>query len=171
MSDTDDRDWLKTLAGQISAGRSADRPRGQSDDDPVIDPSALEGNPFERKATWRTAVRATGTRGWAAAALAVAALALGMHLAPRTTTSETVRTSPDGVVRLADPNPRALRQQIVGELRAAGVQANGYAQLDIDGIDADLALPISADVERLLASHRIPAPADGALRLQISSQK
>jgi hypothetical protein len=168
MSDKDDRDWLETLAGQISQARPADLTRGQSDD-PVVDPAALEGNPFERKATWRTAVRATGTRGWAAAALAVAALALGMHLAPRTTTNETVRTSPDGVVRLADANPRALRQRIVGELRAAGVQANGYAQLGINGIDADLSLPVSSDVQRVLMSHRIPAPTDGALRLEISA--
>jgi hypothetical protein len=137
----------------------------------VVDPSALEGNPFARKATWRTAVRATGTRGWAAAALAVAALALGVHLAPKTTTSDTVRTSPDGIVRLADANPRALRQRIVDELRAAGVQANGYAQLDIDGVDADLSLPVRADVQRVLDVHRIPAPADGALRLEISASK
>ena len=170
MSDKDERDWLQTLAGQISAARPADLAHGQSGD-PVIDASALEGNPFERKATWRTAVRATGTRGWAAAALAVAALALGMHLAPRTTTSETIRSSPDGVVRLADANPRALRQRIVDELRAAGAQANGYAQLDINGVDADLSLPVSADVQRVLASHRIPAPADGALRLEISASK
>jgi hypothetical protein len=49
------------------------------------------------------------------------------------------------------------------------VQANGYAQLGINGIDADLSLPVSSDVQRVLMSHRIPAPTDGALRLEISA--
>jgi hypothetical protein len=168
MSDADDREWLDTLAGQLSRARAADAAPATSE--PKIDAAALEGNPFDRKGpTWRTAVRATGTRGWAAAALAVAVVLLGWHLSPKTSTSEMARASSDGIVRLEAANPRALREKIVAELRAAGVQANGYAQLGIDGIDADLALPLSADVQRVLASHQIPAPADGALRIEIAA--
>lgn len=170
MSDTDDREWLDTLAGQIARARTPDTAAEKAD--PIIDPTALEGNPFDRKGpTWRTAMRATGTRGWAAAALAVAVLLLGWHLSPKTSTSEIARASLDGVVRLEAAAPRALRQQLVAELGAVGVQANGYAQLGIDGVDADLALPVSADVQRVLASHQIPAPADGALRIEIAASK
>jgi hypothetical protein len=170
MSDTDDREWLDSLAGQIARART---PEGAaSPRDPTVDAAALEGNPFDRKGpTWRTAMRATGTRGWAAAALAVGVLLLGWHLSPKTSTSETARASLDGIVRLKAADPQALRQQIAAELGAVGVHANGYAQLGIDGVDADLPLPVSADVERVLASHQIPAPADGALRIEIAASK
>jgi hypothetical protein len=114
-------------------------------------------------------MRATGTRGWAAAALAVAVLLLGWHLSPKTSTSDIARASLDGIVRLEAANPTALRQQIVGELRGVGVEANGYAQLGIEGVDADLPLPVSADIQRVLASHQIPTPADGALRIEIAA--
>jgi hypothetical protein len=168
MSDTDDREWLDTLAGQLARAPKADEPGEKTD--PRVDAAALEGNPFDRKGpTWRTAMRATGTRGWAAAALAVAVLLLGWHLSPKTSTSEIARASLDGVVRLESADPKALRRQIVAELGAAGVQANGYAQLGIDGVDADLPLPVSPDVQRVLASHQIPAPADGALRIEIAA--
>jgi hypothetical protein len=170
MSDTDDREWLHTLAGQISSARTPDAAADKVD--PAIDPTALEGNPFDRKGpTWRTAMRATGTRGWAAAALAVAVLLLGWHLSPKTSTSEIARASLDGVVRLKAADPGALRQQIVAELGSVGVQANGYAQLGIDGVDADLALPVSTDVQRVLASHQIPTPANGLLRIEIAGAK
>jgi hypothetical protein len=168
MSDTDEREWLGALAGQIARARAPDAKADAAD--PTIDATALEGNPFDRKGpTWRTAMRATGTRGWAAAALAVAVLLLGWHLSPKTSTSEIARASLDGVVRLEAADPRALRRQIVAELDAVGVQANGYAQLGIDGVDADLTLPVSADVQRVLASHQIPAPADGSLRIEIAA--
>lgn len=170
MSDTDDREWLDTLAGQIARARAPDAAHSKTD--PAVDAAALEGNPFDRKGpTWRTAMRATGTRGWAAAALAVAVLLLGWHLSPKTSTSEMARESLDGIVQLAAADPRGLREQIVTELGAVGVPANGYAQLGIDGVDADLALPVSPDVQRVLASHRIPTPVDGALRIEIASSK
>jgi hypothetical protein len=171
MSDTDDREWLDSLAGQIARARTP--PEGtETPRDPTVDAAALEGNPFDRKGpTWRTAMRATGTRGWAAAALAVGVLLLGWHLSPKTSTSEMARASLDGIVRLKAADPKALRQQLVAELGEVGVQANGYAQLGIDGVDADLPLPVSADVQRVLASHQIPAPADGALRIEIAASK
>jgi hypothetical protein len=174
MSDTDDREWLDTLAGQIARARAPDGAGIKTDPtvDPAVDPAALEGNPFDRKGpTWRTAMRATGTRGWAAAALAVGVLLLGWHLSPKTSTSEMARASINGIVRLEAADPKALRQQIVAELSAVGVQANGYAQLGIDGVDADLPLPVSADVQRVLASHQIPTPADGELRVEIVAAK
>src|SRR5690348_14186809 len=128
MSDTDDREWLDTLAGQIARARGSNGALDKMD--PAVDAAALEGNPFDRKGpTCRTAMGATGTRGWAAAALAVAVLLLGWHLSPQPSTSELARTSLDGIVRLESPQPQALRQQIVAELGAVGVQANGYAQL------------------------------------------
>jgi hypothetical protein len=181
MKDADDREWLDTLAGQLSRAPPTDAAPGNTDptvvdattlegNPSVVDAAALEGNPFDRKGpTWRTAMRATGTRGWAAGALAVAVLLFGWHLSPKTSTSEIARASLDGIVRLEAANPAALRRQIVAELRGVGVEANGYSQLGIDGVDADLRLPVSADVRRVLAGHQIPAPADGALRIEIAA--
>jgi hypothetical protein len=135
----------------------------------VVNPAELAGNPFEPKATWRSAVRKTGTRGWAAGALAIAVLMLAWHLRPQGSTDDVVPSSPDGIARLTAADPRALRQQIVGELHAAGVDAAGYEQLGINGVDADLPQPTALAVLTILHKHRIPAPANGALRIEISA--
>jgi hypothetical protein len=134
----------------------------------VVDLSALADNPFERKATWRSAFRGSGTRAWVAGALAVAVLMLAWQLRPQGSSEDTVRTSPDGIARLTAANPRSLRQQIVAELHAAGVQAAGYEQLGITGIDADLPQPTPPEVLAILQKHRIPAPPNGALRIEIT---
>src|SRR5690242_5269540 len=114
-----------------------------------VDPAALAGNPFERKASWRNAFRATGSRGWAAAALAIGVLVLGYRLQPTASTdsspSSVAQTSSDDVAHLTAADPRALRDQIVSDLRAAGVQPSPYEQLGINGIDADLPRPLTPE--------------------------
>lgn len=136
-----------------------------------VNADALAGNPFERKGTWRTAFRRAGTRGLAAAALAIGVLVLGWNLRPATQAGSHARAgSPDGISRITAADPRALRHQIVAELQKAGVQANGYEQLGINGIDADLPQPLTPNVRSVLEAHDIPVPADGILRVEISAR-
>ena len=135
----------------------------------LVDASELAGNPFARRSSWRSAIRATGLRGFAAAALAIAVLTLGWHMRPEAPVEAVFRGSPDGIVHLKASDPRSLKQQIVEELRAAGVQATGYEQLGVNGIDADLPHPVPDEVRRLLARHRIPVPTDGVLRIEIAA--
>lgn len=137
----------------------------------VVDPSALDGNPFDRKASTRDILRLTGTRGWAAAALAIAVLVLAFNLRPTSSTSTTAATSSDGITYLTAANPRALRDQIAADLRAAGADPNAYEQLGIAGIDADLPRVLTPELRAALDKHRIPAPASGDLRIQISGVK
>ncbi len=135
-----------------------------------VDASALAGNPFERKTTWRSAFRVAGTRGWAAVALGAGVLALGWHLRPTAPTEATVASGAEGIARLEAADPRALRQQIVADLSSAGVQANGYEQLGINGVDGDLPQPMTNDVRRVLEKYRIPVPPDSSLRIEISAR-
>jgi hypothetical protein len=140
------------------------------DDRTAVDATALAGaNPFERKQDWRTTFRRTGSRGLAAAALAVAVLVLAWNLRPAASSSDAGFTVVSGTVHLTAPNPRTLKQQIVADLHAVGVDANGYEQLNTIGIDADLPRPLTADARAILDKHRIPAPPDGVLRVEIST--
>lgn len=135
-----------------------------------VDESELRDNPFARRSSLRATLRSAGSRGWAAAALAIGVLALGWHLRP-TAPEEMYRGSPDGVVRLQSADPRGLKKQIVDELRAIGVEATGYEQLGIDGIDANLPLPVSDDVRRALERHHIAVSKDGLLRVEITARE
>lgn len=145
-----------------------------------VDVSELRENPFERRARPRSMLRAlSSSRGLGAGALAVAVLILGWKLAPRvpqalmtpvTTAPEAGTTSTDGVMHLKSTDPQSLRVQIVEQLRAAGVQASGYEQLGVQGIDAELPRPIPDAVAKVLQEHGVPVPNDGALRLQISAE-
>jgi hypothetical protein len=153
-------------------------PDPERDADPTpemrVDPAALAGNPFERKASWRNAFRGTGSRGWGAAALAVGVLVLGWRLQPTASTdgstAPVAATSPDGVARLSSSDPRALRDQIASDLRAAGVQPSPYEQLGINGIDAELPRPLTPEVRAVLDKHRIPVPPTGTLRIEIAAR-
>jgi hypothetical protein len=137
-------------------------------DKTAVDSTALAGNPFERKADWRSTFRATGSRAWAAAALAVAVLVLAWNLRPATTVDIAATASPDGTIHLTAPDPSALEHQLVADLHAAGIEANGYEQLNTIGVDADLPRPLTPDVRRVLEKYRIIPPVDGVLRIEVS---
>ena len=77
--------------------------------------------------------------------------------------------SPDGIARLTSVDPRALRSRIIDELRAAGVQASGYEQLGVEGIDAELPRPVPDAVRGVLEEHSVPVPDNGLLRIEIST--
>ena len=132
-----------------------------------VDAAALAGNPFERKASFESVSRAAGPRAWTTAGLTVAVLVLGWHLRPAAPVDETSQSSSENIAHLTAADPRALRQQIVSELRAAGADANGYEQLGINGIDADLPRPVLPAVRTVLEKHSIPVPGNGVLRIEI----
>ena len=77
----------------------------------------------------------------------------------------------EGIVRLESIDPTALKQILLAELRAAGASATGYESLDVSGIDADLPLPLSAELKRVLEAHGIPEPEDGVLHIEIRSSQ
>ena len=66
-------------------------------------------------------------------------------------------------------DPAALKQTLLRELRAAGAEATGYEALDVQGIDAELPLPLSEAIRQVLRAHDIPEPDDGVLRIEIRS--
>ncbi len=76
----------------------------------------------------------------------------------------------DEVFRLQAQDPRQLKQQILTDLKAAGVPATGYEALDAQGIDADLPEPVPARIGGVLRKYGIPAPTDGSLRVEIRAQ-
>jgi hypothetical protein len=98
-------------------------------------------------------------------------LAIGASLVfqwqPRGPSSDVVRGDDRGIVHLTANDPARMKRDILAELRAAGIEATGYEALDVHGIDADLPLPVSAEVRRVLDAHGIATPADGVLRVEI----
>jgi hypothetical protein len=105
--------------------------------------------------------------GFAAAALATVAIAVGLYLGASLEPEIVVRGTPDGIVRITAPDPAGLKQQLIEDLRAAGVNATGYELLGRQGVDADLPQPLTEAVRRVLDQHGIPPPADGVLRVEI----
>lgn len=133
----------------------------------MINASALEGDPFARRMSWISALRAS-SRGWVAAAIAVGVLVVGWQFRVPVS-NEVTRTAPGGITRLVNANPPALKQQIVDEFRAAGVEAIGYERLGSSGVDAELPQPVSPAVRAVLEKHGIPVPTDGVVRVEIAA--
>lgn len=137
-------------------------------DDLRVDPRALEGDPFVRRSSIFSSLRASG-RGWVAAAIAVGVLALAWQF--RVPLSDDVaRAVLAGPTRLQAADPSAQKQQIVEELRAAGVDAIGYDRLGSSGVDAQLPQPVPQPVRAVLEKHGIALPADGVVRVEIMPQ-
>lgn len=170
-----------------------DSSRGPSglDDLRVVDPRALEGDPFARRATFLSSLRASG-RGWVAAAIAIGVLLLGWQFRAPLSQSVTQGVNEgvaQGVVqggagsnpppatptpqtaRLHAADPAALKQQLVDELRAAGIEAIGYDRLGLSGVDAKLPTPVPEAVRATLAKYAIGVPADGVVRVEITQSR
>lgn len=82
---------------------------------------------------------------------------------------EVVRSGPSEVVRLSAADPLAYKQQLLADLRSAGVTATGYERLGRQGVDADLPQPLSNEVRAVLQKYRIAIPEDGVLRVEIDA--
>lgn len=135
-----------------------------------VDPAALEGDPFAKRMNWRSTLLSSG-RGWVAAAIAVGVLMLGWRFSAPVS-QQVTRVVPAGAVtQLLADNPSALKQQIVDDLRGAGIEAIGYDRLGLSGVDAAVATPVAPGVHAILLKHGIPAPADGVVRVEIRASR
>jgi hypothetical protein len=148
-------------------------PRGL-DDLRVVDRSALEGDPFAKRATFLSSLRASG-RGWVAAAIAIGVLVLGWQFrAPLTkgvVGGPPTAPTPSQTARLHAADPAALKQQLVDELRAAGVEAIGYDRLGLSGVDAKLPTPLPEAARATLEKYAIGVPGDGVVRVEITQSR
>jgi hypothetical protein len=153
-------------------------PRGL-DDLRVTDPRALEGDPFVRRATFLSSLRASG-RAWVAAGIAIAVLALGWEFrAPVSkgvaggdpAAHDPVPAPAVKTTRLRAADPVALKQQLVDDLRAAGVEAIGYDRLGLSGVDAKLPAPLPEAARATLEKYAIGLPADGVVRVEITQSR
>jgi hypothetical protein len=128
--------------------------------------------PARVRPQWKRVARSNRLLSWPAlgayTALACSAVVAFILWHP-TRRSEVVRGAPEGIVVLHAGEPRELKQQILRELRAAGIPAQGYERLGAQGIDADLPQPLPQSVRAVLARHHIPVPHDGVLRLEITA--
>jgi hypothetical protein len=192
MSDDDDL-WFESLAGRATAAASeATREESSALRSALQD---LEEIPFEQPPTADLAreeallsrARAAGLlphgtalarparapaapgRLWRGvlAAAAVGALAVGFVLLRPLSQPPAVERSAGAIVRLNADNPARLQQELIGELRSAGVAARGYEMLGRRGVDADLPRPLPDAVRAVLERHGIPAPRDGVLQVEI----
>ena len=160
--------------------KDSSRVPGGLDDLRVVDPRALEGDPFAQRATFLSSLRAS-SRGWVAAAIAVGVLFLGWQFraplsqsvsggaaspGPSATTPPTAQTA-----RLRAADPAALKQQLVDELRAAGVDAIGYDRLGLSGVDARVPMPVPDAARATLEKYAIAVPADGVVRIEITPSR
>jgi hypothetical protein len=104
------------------------------------------------------------------AAAAIAGLALTVTLQMRTQAPTPVtRGSASGIARIHAEHPKELQQQLIRELKAAGVQARGYESFGRPGIDVDLPIPRPAAVREILARHGITPQKDNVLQVEIDS--
>jgi hypothetical protein len=186
MSEEEDLHWLDALAGRPASGPSdavgqeartlRDLISAQIEADTV----AASKMDFARESALIARAKAEGLlaprlhRPWfqAAAGLAAAALLASVLIGLYRTSlppPETFRGVQDGTVRLTAKDPSALKQQIISELRAAGVPAVGYERLGRLGVDAELPKPISSSARQVLERHHIPVPQDGALVIEIDA--
>lgn len=190
MTNSNDQNWLEALAGRASV---TDDPIATSEAlqlrrrmlaravEPAVDlpaedrareeqliararregllPSRIIGK--SSRFSWRAML--------AVAAVVCAAIVAGYQLRDASP-PEVVRSGPSEVVRLSAANPLALKQQILDDLRSAGVTATGYERLGRQGIDADLPQPLSSEVRAVLQKYRIAVPADGVLRVEIDAE-
>ena len=144
-------------------------------DNLTVDPSALQGDPFARRTNWLSVLRSS-SRGWVAAAIAIGVLFLGWqfrapvsHQVADQVAPSVARPAAAPVTRLATADPKLLKQQLVDELRASGVEAIGYDRLGLSGVDAMLPQPLPEAVRATLAKYGIPVPPDGVMRVEIAA--
>jgi hypothetical protein len=183
----EDESWFETLAGRgapddEAAAREARLLRARIQAQQLPAPAApIAPVDAAREAALIARARAAGVLPqsaprqrraprWflAAAALAAVALLLGVWrmAAPP---EAIVRGMSGGTVRLESAEPRRLQQALLQELNAAGAHAQAYQRLGRFGVDADLPQPLTPQVRALLERRHIPAPADGALIIEITA--
>jgi len=188
-NEAQDQQWLDALAGRAEpttpAAREAAALRRAMNEQAAADKEFIDvpGRDAEREESLLARARREGllvdrraARPWwafqwntglAVAAVAAVAISLGLYV-QLTIQPEVVRSSPDGVVRLTAEDPVKLKQELLRDLRAVGVQATGYELLGRQGVDADLPQPLTEAVREVLRKYRIAEPTDAVLRVEIA---
>jgi hypothetical protein len=194
MTDSD-QDWLDALAGRAPKGsdraaiqearrlreliqrnvRAPDVPVAALDEEreaQLLERARREGLIDPTQLTRRTGrlMRSRKAAGWVGLAAALAGIAVALtvffHAAPR---QEHLRSVGESVIRIEAADPAALKMEILDELHAAGVVATGYEGLGVEGIDAQLPTPVPPRVRDVLTRHRLNAPNNGVLRIEIAA--
>ena len=185
MSADPNEDWLDALAGRDETSTSAAHAEGkwlrkmlqahlvqQANAERATTASIATPDPMRERALIERARREglmrarTSWRPMLMAAV-IAMLAVGIVWQTFMRPEPVVVREGAAPVQLQARDPAMLKGQIIAELRTAGVEATGYEALGVQGIDADLPTPLTAEVRGVLARHSIPAPADGVLRIEI----
>lgn len=185
MRDDDDI-WFDSLAGlkgdepektaaAARAVRSAILARIAAEEPPEVGGNAPRENELIARAREEgllPPVRTTRYRRLPAflAAAAFAGLAVTVALQMRTESPSMVtRGAASGITRIHSEHPQELQQQLIRELKSAGVQARGYESFGRPGIDADLPAPLPSAVREILTRHGIALPKDNVLQLEIDA--
>lgn len=185
MTEEDDKTWLEVLAGRAPdnphppAAREAQLLRDSIARRRQTQQAKLPAQDSRREAELIARARREGLINFRprvrpavalayAAAIAFVSIGLFLLLQP-SDQQEIVRGSHDGIVTVEAANPVALRDRISSELRAVGISATAYERLGMQGLDADLPQPISAPVREILDKHHLPVPADGVLKIEITT--
>jgi hypothetical protein len=179
----DDELWLDALAGRATVDSAAAREAHELRDamlarnlpDVVVtdtDPAREQMLLTRARANGLLVARRTQTPGLrlGLAAAAVVCVALGFWLVQRPQDDAfVVRSATNGTIHIEAKNPQALKQRLLGDLRAAGVAANGYQRLGSEGIDADLPPVLNDKVAAVLDHYGLAPPTDGVLRVEIAA--
>ena len=184
MADDDDL-WLDALAGRATrdapASREAQELRSAILSRDVRDVVAAQTD-AARERTLLARARREGLvsprrhtpHGWrlSLAAAAIVCIAFGFWVVDRSRNAPfdeafVVRSASAGIIHIETSDPKALKQRMLTDLRAAGVDANGYERLGSEGIDADLPTVLPHDLAAVLDRYRLAPPADGVLRVEI----
>jgi hypothetical protein len=101
----------------------------------------------------------------------VAFLAIGLTLFLRTGSEQEIyRGTHEGVVTIEAASPATFKNELIAQLRAAGIAATGYERFGLQGVDAELPNPISPQVRAVLERHHLPVPQDGVLKVEITAR-
>ncbi|HEX5461358.1 MAG TPA: hypothetical protein VFX20_15445 [Steroidobacteraceae bacterium] len=192
----EDQDWLDALAGRAAGGRhptairEAQRlreciqrnvstphvavpARDAQREAQLLERAQREGliDPVRLASRRRLLLAPTKAGGWVALAAGLVGIAAALALFLRgTPQSAHLRSGHENVSRIEAADPKALKMELLDELRAAGVPATGYEALGVEGIDAQVPQPVSPRVRDILIQHHVSVPGNGILRIEIAAQ-
>lgn len=170
--DADARAIRAAILARQAADATALAAEDPAREEQLIERARAEGLLTPRRSMgWSGAVTRNPRRALWLSAAALACVVVGLTFQLRLQTPAPVtRGSPVGIVHIRAADPLQLKQDLIRELKAAGVNAHGYESLGGQGIDADLPVPLTAPVQAVLDRHHLAAPPDGVLELEIEPE-
>jgi hypothetical protein len=182
---SDDDRWLEGLAGRTADDSAAAR-EARALREAILrrEPSAIDVTAVDaaREQLLLERARREGLMGrsparrshWGLSLAAAVIASIGLTLwfvGEQTDAPFVVRSAGDGTIRIEASDPRALKLQVLEDLRAAGIDATGYERLGVEGIDADLPEAISDDMRMVFRRYGLTAPHNRALRIEIERRE